>query len=114
MMARGLLMAALLAASAPAQAAEQPVTIALSADRATDGPAFEGWGTALAWFAEVTGGYPAPVREHLADLFYGKDGLGWTIALQHRRRQCGGHPALSAPRRGGARLLASTRRHLWP
>ncbi|WP_206244258.1 glycoside hydrolase [Novosphingobium terrae] len=94
-------MATLLAASCPAQAAERPVTIALSADRATDGPAFEGWGTALAWFAEVTGGYPAPVREHLADLFYGKDGLGWTIA----RFNIGGGNAADTPpylRTGGA------------
>lgn len=93
MRARALLMAALLAGSAPVQAAEQPVTIALSAERATEGPAFEGWGTALAWFAEVTGGYPAPVREHLADLFYGKDGLGWTIA----RFNIGGGNAAGTP-----------------
>lgn len=41
---------------------------------------FEGWGTALAWFANVTGGWPKGDRENLADLLYGKDGLGWTIA----------------------------------
>ena len=46
-------------------------------DRA--GPAFEGWGTALAWFANVTGGWPEAERRRLADLFYGPDGLGWTI-----------------------------------
>ncbi|MBW8860555.1 MAG: glycosyl hydrolase, partial [Caulobacter sp.] len=46
-------------------------------DRA--GPAFEGWGTALAWFANVTGGWPEAERRRLADLFYGPGGLGWTI-----------------------------------
>ncbi|WP_369412057.1 glycoside hydrolase [Hephaestia mangrovi] len=41
---------------------------------------FEGWGTALAWFANVTGGWPDADRQHLADLLYGPKGLGWTIA----------------------------------
>jgi O-glycosyl hydrolase len=44
------------------------------------GTQFEGWGTALAWFANTTGGWPDREREHLADLLYGADGLGWTIA----------------------------------
>ncbi|WIX31187.1 M3 family metallopeptidase [Bacillus amyloliquefaciens] len=37
-------------------------------------------GTALAWFANVTGGWPEADRSRLADLFYGTKGLGWTIA----------------------------------
>ncbi|WP_254878853.1 glycoside hydrolase [Streptomyces sp. NA04227] len=41
---------------------------------------FQGWGTALAWFANVTGGWPDAQRERLADDLYGKDGLGFTIA----------------------------------
>lgn len=56
-------------------------------------PAFEGWGTALAWFANVTGGYPAPVRDHLADLLFGKDGLRWNIA----RYNIGGGNAPETP-----------------
>ncbi|WP_349322673.1 glycoside hydrolase [Asticcacaulis sp. MM231] len=44
------------------------------------GKPFEGWGTALAWFANVTGGYPDPVRNRLADLLYGEQGLRWNIA----------------------------------
>ena len=41
---------------------------------------FQGWGTALAWFGHATGGWPDPVRCRLADLLYGSDGLGLTIA----------------------------------
>ncbi len=51
---------------------------------------FEGWGTALAWFANVTGGYPDPVRNQLADLLYGPQGLNWNIA---RYNIGGGNPA---------------------
>ena len=60
--------------------AEPPVTIALRPDLARTSTVFEGWGTALAWFANVTGGWPDAERNHLADLLYGHDGLGWTIA----------------------------------
>jgi O-glycosyl hydrolase len=72
-----------LAISPRALAASPPPTPAVkialrpALDRA--GPAFEGWGTALAWFANVTGGWPEAERRRLADLFYGPDGLGWTI-----------------------------------
>ncbi|MEU8892840.1 glycoside hydrolase [Streptomyces sp. NPDC048442] len=43
-------------------------------------PPFQGWGTALGWFANVTGGWPEAQRGKLADALYGKDGLGLTIA----------------------------------
>ena len=43
-------------------------------------PPFQGWGTALGWFANVTGGWPEAQRSKLADALYGKDGLGFTIA----------------------------------
>ncbi|MBW6532523.1 glycosyl hydrolase [Sphingomonas sp. RRHST34] len=66
------------AADAPRCAA--PVTIALAADWAHPRTRFRGWGTSLAWFASTTGGWVDPVRERLADLLYGPDGLGWTIA----------------------------------
>ena len=83
-----------------------PITLHIQRDRA--GPAFEGWGTALAWFAEVTGGYPAATRERLADLFYGEDGLGWTIA----RYNIGGgnEPATPAYLRTGAAVPGFWRR----
>ncbi|MFC7622539.1 glycoside hydrolase [Microlunatus sp. GCM10028923] len=41
---------------------------------------FQGWGTALAWFAHATGGWPEPIRSELADALFGHDGLGFTIA----------------------------------
>ncbi|MCJ2181274.1 hypothetical protein MTR62_00905 [Novosphingobium sp. 1949] len=44
------------------------------------GPVFEGWGTALAWFAHVTGGWPRAEREALADRLFGHDGLAFSIA----------------------------------
>jgi len=61
-------------------AAESIVTIPLRPDLAGARTVFEGWGTALAWFANVTGGWPDANRESLADLLYGPNGLGWTIA----------------------------------
>jgi O-glycosyl hydrolase len=68
-------------ASPPAAAeaeAEQALTVRL--DPSYQQPAFEGWGTALAWFANVTGGWPDAQRNALADALYGADGLGFTIA----------------------------------
>jgi O-glycosyl hydrolase len=56
-----------------------PVKIILRPAVDRPGTVFEGWGTALAWFANVTGGWPEAERRRLADLFYGPDGLGWTI-----------------------------------
>lgn len=61
------------------RAAEPTVTIALRPAFARAATVFEGWGTALAWFANVTGGWPDADRERLADLLYGPGGLGWTI-----------------------------------
>lgn len=63
----------------PAQC-EAPVTIALKADWSHPRTTFNGWGTSLAWFASTTGTWPDPIRTRLADLFYGPDGLGWTVA----------------------------------
>ena len=67
-------------APTPASMTEPTVEIALSADVENPATTFEGWGTALAWFANVTGGWPERDRNRLADLLYGPDGLGWTIA----------------------------------
>lgn len=97
---RGAIAALTLVASVPARA-EPPVRITLRPDIAHPGTAFEGWGTALAWFAVVTGGYPDPTRKQLADLLYGAGGLGFTIA----RYNVGGGNAAGTPpylRVGGA------------
>lgn len=78
---RGAISAALGAVLAPTLGRAEPtVTITLRADLARVSTAFEGWGTALAWFANVTGGWPDADRQRLADLLYGPDGLGWTLA----------------------------------
>jgi O-glycosyl hydrolase len=77
--------AALLIASgwlinATTSAREPIVDITLRPAVERPGTVFEGWGTALAWFANITGGWPDSERERLADLLYGPEGLGWTIA----------------------------------
>ncbi|KLE36151.1 glycosyl hydrolase [Aurantiacibacter luteus] len=61
-------------------AQERPREVVLQPD--LDGPRteFEGWGTALAWFANITGGWPDAERERIADLLYGDEGLRWSIA----------------------------------
>ena len=41
---------------------------------------FEGWGTSLVWFANATGDYPPAVRDKLANLLFGDDGLTLNIA----------------------------------
>ncbi|MEU0877170.1 glycoside hydrolase [Lentzea sp. NPDC005914] len=43
-------------------------------------PEFEGWGTSLVWMANVTGGYPDPIRRKLADMLFGEDGLRLNVA----------------------------------
>lgn len=80
-----LIQAACLATGAFAQAcpASGPadiVDVDVSPRWSEPGKPFEGWGTALAWFANVTGQLPAPVRTRLADLLYSKDGLQLNIA----------------------------------
>ncbi|MDQ1157861.1 hypothetical protein QE385_002188 [Sphingomonas sp. SORGH_AS 950] len=73
-----ILSASSVAAQSPAPDRPVPVTLRPAIDRPST--VFEGWGTALAWFAHVTGGWPEAERTRLADLFYGPGGLGWTIA----------------------------------
>ncbi|MEU8234293.1 glycoside hydrolase [Actinoplanes sp. NPDC048967] len=70
-------------------------------DPSYQGQAFEGWGTSLVWFANATGDYPAEVREKLADLVFGEQGLNLNIA----RYNIGGGNAPDVPdylRPGGA------------
>jgi O-glycosyl hydrolase len=62
---------------------------------------FEGWGTSLVWFANATGDYPPEIRNKLADLVFGEDGLNLNIA----RYNIGGGNAPDVPnylRPGGA------------
>ncbi|MEJ3749556.1 glycoside hydrolase [Actinomycetes bacterium KLBMP 9797] len=67
--------------SRPAAAAEPlatPVTVHI--DPSYQQPTFEGWGTSLVWFANVTGGYPDEIRDKLVDMLFGDDGLRLNIA----------------------------------
>ncbi|WP_144549562.1 glycoside hydrolase [Bacillus sp. X1(2014)] len=41
---------------------------------------FDGWGTALVWFANITGGWPDEIKNQLADALFGEDGLNFNIA----------------------------------
>ncbi|MEU8244296.1 RICIN domain-containing protein [Actinoplanes missouriensis] len=81
MIVRAAVLAALLvtpSAALPARAAAAPVTVAI--DPSYQQPAFQGWGTSLAWLAEATGDYPDEIRNRLADMLFGPDGLNLTIA----------------------------------
>ena len=69
------------------------VSAAVHVDWRHPGPPFEGWGTALAWFAHVTGRFAEPHRTRLADLLYGGDGLALNIA----RYNIGGGNAPETP-----------------
>ncbi|RSS33594.1 hypothetical protein EF906_31470, partial [Streptomyces sp. WAC08241] len=57
--------------SAAAEDTEQAVTV--RPDPGYQQRPFEGWGTALAWFATVTGGWPDAKRGELADALYGRE-----------------------------------------
>ncbi|MEU9731502.1 glycoside hydrolase [Streptomyces sp. NPDC048002] len=63
----------------PVQAhAESAVTVTPDPSYAHE--EFEGWGTSLVWFANATGDYPPAIREKLARLLFGDDGLALNIA----------------------------------
>lgn len=65
--------------SVPVQAhAEAAVTV--TPDPSYQQQKFEGWGTSLVWFANATGDYPPAIREKLAKLLFGDDGLALNIA----------------------------------
>ncbi|MFB7979611.1 glycoside hydrolase [Streptomyces vinaceus] len=84
------------AAAAPVR----PAAAAIRLEPAYQQAPFEGWGTALSWFANVTGGWPDAQRNRLADALYGAEGLGLTIA----RYNIGGgdHPQTAPYMRAGA------------
>ena len=63
--------------AAPAEAA---TAVTVKPDPTYRQQSFDGWGASLAWMAEATGGYPDAVRNKLADLVFGPDGLNLNIA----------------------------------
>ncbi|MGD6746901.1 RICIN domain-containing protein [Streptomyces sp. BH106] len=82
-------------------AASTTATVTVTPDPSYQGDRFEGWGTSLVWFANATGHYPAEIRERIADLVFGRDGLALNIA----RYNIGGGNAPDVPdylRAGGA------------
>jgi O-glycosyl hydrolase len=82
--AAAVLSAGLVAGPAPAAPATgEPLpagAVTVRPDPSYQGDAFEGWGTSLVWFANATGGYPDEIRNKLADMVFGDDGLNLNIA----------------------------------
>lgn len=76
--ATALASAAALVTGPPPAAAAFAVTV--RPDPSTQQEKFQGWGTSLVWFANVTGGYPEEIREELARLLFGDEGLALNIA----------------------------------
>ena len=63
---------------------------------------FTGWGTSLAWWANVLGGWSAPNRSKIADLLFDpKSGLGLNV-VRYNLGADDGHNACSADMRPGA------------
>ncbi|GHA43963.1 RICIN domain-containing protein [Streptomyces purpurascens] len=76
-----LVLAAGLVTAHPAAAAEPPGSaVTVRIDPSYRQQEFEGWGTSLVWFANITGRYPEPIRRKLADMLFGEDGLRLNIA----------------------------------
>ncbi|MFE2726929.1 RICIN domain-containing protein [Kitasatospora sp. NPDC059327] len=72
--------AGLLVPPQPAAAAEASAHRTVRLDPSYQQLPFQGWGTSLGWFANVTGGWPDDRRNQLADELFGTDGLGLTVA----------------------------------
>ncbi|MDG9720040.1 glycoside hydrolase [Streptomyces sp. DH24] len=70
--------ASLIGAPAPPARADSAVTV--QPDPSYRQEPFQGWGTSLVWFANATGDYPQEIREKLARLLFGDDGLALNIA----------------------------------
>jgi O-glycosyl hydrolase len=70
--------------SAPSSTAQvtaaDPAAVTVRPDPSYEQEKFEGWGTSLVWFANATGDYPQEIREKLARLLFGDDGLALNIA----------------------------------
>lgn len=100
--ASALLAAGLAPATANAQpdasqtataAAASAAGVTVRPDPSYAGEPFEGWGTSLVWFANATGGYPDEIRNELADMLFGEDGMNLNIA----RYNIGGGNAPDVP-----------------
>lgn len=75
--------AALVTAPAPqasARTGAAAAAVTVRPDPSYQQEEFEGWGTSLVWFANATGDYPDEIREELAELLFGDDGLALNIA----------------------------------
>ncbi|MEO6081691.1 MAG: RICIN domain-containing protein [Umezawaea sp.] len=84
-----------------ASASTATLTTTIKPDPSYQQEPFQGWGTSLVWFANATGNYPPAIRNKLADLLFGDDGLNLNIA----RYNIGGGNAPDVPsylRAGGA------------
>ncbi|ASO22033.1 O-glycosyl hydrolase [Actinoalloteichus hoggarensis] len=81
------------AGAGPAVAEEPTSAVTITPDPSYQGQEFEGWGTSLVWFANATGDYPDEIREELAELVFGADGLRLNIA----RYNIGGGNAPDVP-----------------
>ncbi|MFI6208088.1 RICIN domain-containing protein [Streptomyces sp. NPDC051041] len=72
--------ATLVSAPSPAAQAADVPSVTVRPDPSYQQEPFEGWGTSLVWFANATGDYPKEIREKLAALLFGDDGLALNIA----------------------------------
>ena len=73
---RLLMLLALIAAVAAPAGAQTAVKL----DPSIPSPPFEGWGTSLAWWAHVIGGFPEPARSQYMKLVFDPiEGLGLTV-----------------------------------
>jgi O-glycosyl hydrolase len=79
-LATGTVMAATSLPAASADTASTNASVTVRPDPSYKGQSFEGWGTSLVWFANATGDYPPAIREKLAKLLFGDDGLNLNIA----------------------------------
>ncbi|MEV0552617.1 glycoside hydrolase [Streptomyces sp. NPDC050597] len=68
------------APSSTAQVTAADTAVTVRPDPSYEQEKFEGWGTSLVWFANATGDYPKEIREKLAKLLFGNDGLALNIA----------------------------------
>ncbi|ONK09752.1 RICIN domain-containing protein [Streptomyces sp. MP131-18] len=68
------------AAGAAGTTAGAADAVTITPDPSYQGQEFEGWGTSLVWFANATGDYPDEIREELAELVFGDEGLALNIA----------------------------------
>ncbi|MET9964461.1 glycoside hydrolase [Streptomyces sp. NPDC006356] len=78
-LATGTVLAATALPAAPADTTAA-ASVTVRPDPSYKQEKFEGWGTSLVWFANATGDYPPAIRERLAKLLFGDDGLALNIA----------------------------------